>query len=201
MHVDFAARPPIDPFASDDLYVAMLFRAISVGMDEAMLLEIERAAVHYGSNPRGYPERIARAVRMSHSEAELLREDQQRLCRQWARFFREFDLILCPIVPTVAYRHDHSGRGSGHIAQYSRSLLVDGNAVPYMNGLQWPGLATVANLPATAIPTGRFIDGMPVGLQAIAPYLEDRTALRFAQLAAAAVGGFIAPPQPPPGRA
>ena len=201
MHVDFTARPPIDPFASDDLYVAMLFRAISVGMDEAMLLEIERAAVHYGSNPRGYPERIARAVRMSHAEAELLREDQQRLCRQWARFFMEFDLILCPIVPTVAYRHDHSGRGSGHIAQYSRSLLVDGKAVPYMNGLQWPGVATVANLPATAIPTGRFIDGMPVGLQAIAPYLEDRTALRFAQLAAAAVGGFVAPPQPPPRRA
>ena len=70
--------------------------------------------------------------------------------------------------------------------------------MPYLNGLQWPGLATVANLPATAIPTGRFIYGLPVGLQAIGPYLEDRTALRFAQLAAAVVGGFVAPPQPAP---
>jgi amidase len=63
-----------------------------------------------------------------------------------------------------------------------------------MNGLQWPGLITVANLPATAIPTGRFIDGMPMGLQAVGPYLEDRTTLRFAQLAEAALGGGYIPP-------
>jgi len=100
-------------------------------------------------------------------------------------------------MPTAAYRHDHSGRGSAHIAQYSRGIRVDGRTVPYMNGLQWPGFATVANLPATAIPTGRFIDGLPVGVQAIGPYLEDRTALRFAQLAAAAVGGYTAPPLVP----
>jgi amidase len=198
VHIDVTARPPIDPFASDDLYVAMLFRAISVGMDEEMLLQTDRAAVEYGGGSRGYPQRIARAVRMSHAEAEGLREDQQRLCRQWAQFFTDFDLILCPVMPTVAYRHDQSGQGSGHIAQYSRTLQVDGKAVPYLNGLQWPGLATVANLPATAIPTGRFIYGLPVGLQAIGPYLEDRTALRFAQLAAAVVGGFVAPPQPAP---
>ncbi len=93
-------------------------------------------------------------------------------------------------MPTVAFHHDQSGSGPGHIAQYTRTMQVDGKPVPYMNGLQWPGLVTVANLPATAIPTGRFIDGMPMGLQAVGPYLEDRTPLRFAQLAEQALGGF-----------
>ena len=63
-----------------------------------------------------------------------------------------------------------------------------------MNGLQWPGLITVANLPATAIPSGRFIEGMPMGLQVVGPFLEDRTPLRFAQLVEQALSGFV-PPQ------
>jgi amidase len=52
----------------------------------------------------------------------------------------------------------------------------------------------VANLPATAIPTGRLIEGLPMGLQVVGPFLEDRTPLRFAQLAEAALGGFVPPP-------
>jgi amidase len=53
---------------------------------------------------------------------------------------------------------------------------------------------TVANLPATAIPTGRLIDGLPMGIQAVAPYLEDRTSLRFAALVEQELGGFVAAP-------
>ncbi len=192
--VDEAARPEIDVEASDDLYVAMLFRAISSGMPEELLVETERAAREYGGGPRGYPERIARAVRLGYAGFEQLREQQRRLMLAWRGFFDRFDLILCPIMPTVAFPHDHSGGGPGHIAQYARTHRVDGKPVPYLNGLQWPGLATVANLPATAMPTGRLIDGLPMGLQAIGPYLEDRTPLRFAQLVEQALGGFAPPP-------
>ena len=94
----------------------------------------------------------------------------------------------------VAFPHDHSGTGPGHIAQYSRTLVVDGQPIPYLNGLQWPGLVTVANLPATAIPTGRLIEGLPMGLQVVGPYLQDRTSLRFAQLAEQALGGYVPAP-------
>ena len=97
-------------------------------------------------------------------------------------------------MPTVAFAHDHSGPGPGHIAQYARTVAVDGHPVPYMNGLQWPGLVTVANLPATAISTGRRIDGLPMGVQVVGPYLEDRTPLRFAALVERELGGFRASP-------
>jgi amidase len=43
------------------------------------------------------------------------------------------------------------------------------------------------------VPTGRFIDGLPMGVQVIGPYMEDRTPLRFAQLVERELGGFKAP--------
>ncbi len=192
--VDESARPDFDPADSDDLYVAMLFSAVSEGMPEEVLALTEQVALDMKADARSYPARIARAVRLTHHELLALEEKQAQLGVAWRKFFERHDVILCPIMPTVAFPHDHSGEGPGHIAQYSRTITVDGRATPYLHGLQWPGLVTVANLPATAIPTGRFIEGMPMGLQAVGPYLEDRTTLRFAQLAEQALGGYVPPP-------
>jgi amidase len=36
--------------------------------------------------------------------------------------------------------------------------------------------------------------GLPIGLQAVGPYLEDRTPIRFAALVAREFGGFRRPP-------
>jgi len=192
--VDEHARPDIDWASSDDLYVALLFRVLSTDMPEALLQLTEKAAHDFDQGPRGYPARIAKAVRFGYAQTQALLEEQQRLCREWARFFRSADIVLAPVMPVVAFPHDHSSSGPGHLAQYGRTHLVDGARVPYLNGLQWPGLATVANLPATAIPTGRFVHGLPVGVQAIGPYLEDRTPIRFAQRVHELLGGLRAPP-------
>jgi len=194
VRVETQARPEIDIEASDDLYVALLFSTVSEGMPEDVLAQTEQVARELNAGPRSYPTRIAKAVRLTHHGFLALQERQLHLRQAWARFFADYDVILCPIMPTVAFPHDHSGAGPGHIAQYSRTTIVDGKPTPYMNGLQWPGLVTVAHLPATAIPTGRRIDGMPMGLQIVGPYLEDRTTLRFAQLAERALGGFVPPP-------
>jgi amidase len=190
--VDEEARPEIDLRASDDLYVAMLFATISADMPEELLAATEVAGA--GADPRGYPARIAKAVRLTHHEFLALEEQQLRLQAAWARFFGDHDVVLCPVAPGVAFPKDESGDGPPHLAQYTRTHTVDGAPIPYMNGLQWPGLATVANLPATALPTGRFVDGMPTGLQAVGPFGEDRTPLRFAALAERELGGFRPPP-------
>ncbi|MFK4537431.1 Asp-tRNA(Asn)/Glu-tRNA(Gln) amidotransferase A subunit family amidase [Bradyrhizobium ottawaense] len=49
-------------------------------------------------------------------------------------------------------------------------------------------------MPATAVPLGLSKDGLPVGVQIIGPFLEDRTPLRLAELIEREFGGF----QPPP---
>jgi amidase len=194
VQVNESARPDIDFAASDDLFVAILFATISTGAAEEVLSETEQAAAARKADVRSYPARIARAVRTTRTELAALFEHQHVLRRAWRQFFQQFDVLLCPITTTVAFPHDHSGTGSGHIAQYDRTLKVDGQHVPYLDCIQWPGLATIANLPATAIPTGRLVDRLPMGVQAIGPYLEDRTTIRFAELVEQALGGYAPPP-------
>src|SRR5205085_10891592 len=60
--------------------------------------------------------------------------------------------------------------------------------------LAWPGIASLPGLPATAIPIGLSPEGLPVGVQIIGPWLEDRTPLKLAELIEREFGGFVPPP-------
>jgi len=57
----------------------------------------------------------------------------------------------------------------------------------------FPGATALAASFHTDIAT----DGLPVGLQAIGPFLEDRTTITFAALAEQAFGGFVPQPAAP----
>lgn len=56
-----------------------------------------------------------------------------------------------------------------------------------------PGLVTVAHLPSTVVPTRRFADGLPVGVQIVSGFLEDKTTLRFEQLLHERLCGYVMP--------
>jgi amidase len=58
----------------------------------------------------------------------------------------------------------------------------------------WVALATVACLPATVVPVGRTPAGLPVGIQIVGPYLEDRTTLAVARRMEELLGGFVPAP-------
>jgi amidase len=128
-----------------------------------------------------------RALVSSHRD--WIREHRARVAisHQWRQLFREWDVVLCPVLPTTAFLHDEA-----EIDQ--RIIDVDGQRIPY--GLQaiWSGLASLSGLPATTMPIGLGRSGLPVGVQIIGPYLEDRTPLVFAQLAERQFGGFRSPP-------
>jgi amidase len=49
-------------------------------------------------------------------------------------------------------------------------------------------------LPATVAPIGRSETGLPIGMQTIGPFLEDRYTLAFASLIERKFGGFVLPP-------
>ena len=105
----------------------------------------------------------------------------------WRRFFRDWDILLCPVMPTPALAHDHRP-----VAE--RTVTVDGRAVPYGDLPLWSSIATLSGLPSTAFPVGVSAQGLPVGVQAIGAFLEDRTTIAFADLVAQAFGGFKPPP-------
>ena len=114
-------------------------------------------------------------------------ERRARLQYRCKDFFNDIDVLLMPITPNVAPPHDNK------TLMDSRRIMIDGVDRPYVDQFPWIGLATVAGLPATAVPIGRTKAGMPVGLQVVGPYLEDKTTLEFAKLLAEVIGGFEAP--------
>lgn len=112
-------------------------------------------------------------------------DNQLRIRRQWADFFRHFDIVLCPAFGTPAFPH------SPEPDWRKRPLDFDGEPGNFGSQLGWAGIATVANLPSTAIPLGLTAKGLPVGVQAIGPFLEDKTTIAFAGM----VGHEIEPPK------
>ena len=129
-----------------------------------------------------------RGIALSHRDWVMADGGRARLRAQWRELFKSFDAVICPIMPTPAYPHDHSPD------QEQRHIRIDGKNYPYPDQLAWPGIATLPGLPATAIPIGLSPEGLPVGVQIVGPWLEDRTPLKLAELIEREFGGFVPPP-------
>ena len=122
---------------------------------------------------------------MTISHPDWVREEphaRRAAARNGGHCSDEFDVVLCPAMPTAAFPHDHS-------PQRDRQLDVDGKQVPYLDQIVWASMATLTGLPATAAPIGRIPEGLPIGVQIIGPYLEDRTPITFAGLIEREFGG------------
>jgi len=102
-------------------------------------------------------------------------------------FFEEWDVLLSPANFVNAFEHTDA-------PPEERGFEVNGERVPYDWQSVYPSLANFSGHPATAFPVGQTETGLPIGLQAIGPYLEDRTPIRFAALVAGEFGGFRRPP-------
>ena len=103
--------------------------------------------------------------------------DAQAKCRRdWGRLFGAYDAVIAPIWGTTAYRHDDTP-----LAQ--RMLDIDGTAYPAGMQMALPGLATFPMLPATSVRIGTDPDGLPIGVQVIADYNRDWTAIAVARAA------------------
>jgi len=113
---------------------------------------------------------------------------REKARRVWRAFFADWDVLICPTALDAAFPHQTGPQGD-------RVLEVDDRSVPYDFNIVYPMWAIFTGQPATAFPAGLSPVGLPLGLQAIGPYLEDRTTLRFAQLLEREWHAF----QPPPG--
>jgi len=131
-------------------------------------------------------ERLRGAV-CSHREWAVADMARIKLRQQWAEVFREWDVVLCPPMPTPAFLHDHS-------PMPERRIDIDGEKKSFFDQLVWPEIATTPGLPATAAPIGLSDTGLPIGVQIVGPYLEDRTPIAFASLMEREFGGFLPPP-------
>ena len=114
--------------------------------------------------------------KLLHRDWLAANERRQQLRARMSDYFRDVDALLMPVAVVPAIPHDHSE------PFIERRIHATDGSRSYLDLFGWVGLPTVAYLPATAVPVGRTVDGLPVGVQIVGPYLEDRTTLAVARV-------------------
>ncbi|MBU6512499.1 MAG: amidase [Betaproteobacteria bacterium] len=168
------------------LYGRLLLSFLAANGPEALYADMQRKAAGLPAGDTTPEADSLRASVLSHRDWIAASQQRNRVRAQWRELFRAFDAVICPVSPVTAFAHDHSD-------MQARRIDIDGRSVPYGDQIAWSGLATLPGLPATAMPIGRSQQGLPIGIQIIGPWLEDRTPLRLARLLEAEFGGFRAP--------
>ncbi|MEE8336922.1 MAG: amidase [Dehalococcoidia bacterium] len=195
--VDEQARPQLDFAETDRVYRSLL---AATGARSTAAESFARTAAKEDElawEDAEPPPEQQRTPALRHREWLHVNEAREQLRARWQQFFERYDVLLMPVTPVTAIPHDHSEleHRDGGINGAERSITVNGEQRPYFDQLSWVGLATLAYLPATVAPVGLSAGGLPVGIQIVAPYLQDRTAIDFAKRLAEVIGGF----QPVPG--
>ncbi|SHN77252.1 amidase [Bradyrhizobium erythrophlei] len=188
--VQIARESPLWPdfAATSALFMRMLMSALSVGFAPEIYEGAVAAAASLPADDRsGQAERL-RGIAFSHRDFVMAESARAQLRAKWRALFESFDAVICPVMPTPAFPHDHTAE------QESRRIMIDGKEFPFADQMAWQAVANLTGLPATAIPIGFSPNGLPVGAQIIGPWLEDRTPIKLAELIEREFGGFVPPP-------
>jgi amidase len=171
------------------LYMKLLGAAKSTRLAPERYDEAQRAAAALAAGDDALATGRMRGTAMSHRDWMITDVARKRLQQQWRLLFREWDIVLYPPASVPAFPHDHS------LPIEARHLEIDGNAYNFEDACYvWADPTTTCGLPATAAPIDRSPSGLPIGVQIIGPYLEDRTTIAFAALLEREFGGFVPPP-------
>lgn len=179
-------RPKVDFAASHDCFLSLLAAVMGAGTPDKYFNKWLEEVGALSPEDQSYLARHLRGATQLHRDWAQRDRDRQLIRQNWAEFFKESDVLLCPPAPLPAIAHDHQ-------YLYDRVITVNGGQREYMDLIGWAGLIGVAHLPATVVPAGFTTDGLPVGIQVVGPYLEDRTSIQAARLISDVLGGFTPP--------
>ena len=182
------ARPDFDTLDADRLFRRLLGAAMSGRQPEDLFQRnLEKAAALTPNDMSGNAQGL-RAATLHHRDWLIANETRHKMRLKWAEFFDNYDVLLCPIVTSPAFPHNHEGDPFG------RTLTINGKERPIADQLFWAGYSGLFYLPATAAPAGLTPQGLPVGVQIIGRQYGDLTCLRLARLLERDYRGFVPPP-------
>jgi amidase len=180
--VDADVRPALTFQAAARTFDALLAAALSGGYPKHTFDTMA------GAEGDDETARTKRLTAMRHREWLSHHERRMQHRLRWEEFFESWDVMLMPVMPTAAIRHDHTQPIAG------RTIMVNGEVRPYTDLMRWVGVIGEVYLPSTVVPIGVTSSGLPVGVQIVGPFLHDRTTLDVARHLLALSGGV---PQPP----
>jgi amidase len=175
------ARPGFTLEKVVDTFMALLQAALAGGNSRE---KIEAFAVSQGDTAVAKTRRL---LAMRHREWLSYNERRLQMRKQWEEFFQSWDIMLLPVMPCEAIKHDQSEPQAG------RTVSVAGEARPYWDMVSWMAPAGACYLPATVVPVGQLKNGLPIGIQIVGPYLHDRSTLHVAKELLKIVGGCPRP--------
>ncbi len=182
-------KPDICFRDSHDIYTRLLTAVPNSSLSKEIFEHFREEAPKLAIEDKTFRAQLIRGTTMLHRDWIVLDFMRLMMRQKWADYFKDFDVLLCPAVAVTAFEHDHSDF-------LERTLMVNNTTRPYFDTLSaWAGLTCVSYLPATIAPIGLSANGLPVGIQIVGPYLEDRTPIHFAGMLDEMTGGF----KPPPG--
>jgi len=174
------------------LYMKLLNAARSPRLTPAALAEAQGVAAALSPDDRSLQAERARGWAMVHREWLATDATRLQLQQRWQELFRDFDSVIFPAAAVPAFPQDQSEPFD------ARQLDIDGQLHNYSDAcFIWADPASTCGLPATAVPIERTASGLPIGVQIIGPYLEDRTTIGLAGLIEREFGGFVPPPSLP----
>jgi len=186
--IDERARPDFSLRDAFNTFLQLLYPVTTANLPEDRFEKLRELAAQPGPSDESARKRVARSATVMHREWIRINELRERYRATWRTFFEKYDVLLTPASPLTAIPHDQSPD------MLARMITVNGKPQWYWDQQVWISLAGMAYLPATVAPVG-LANGLPVGMQIMGPYLEDRTTIDFAKRLTGVVGGF----QPPPG--
>ena len=186
--VDETARPSVRFADAFEVYALLNHAVVAYGLPPKVRARIQAQASRFSPNDLSHQALQARGARMTPGFYQQIDQRRRAQKRQWASFFARNDVVLCPPAPVAAIAHDHGPD------IHARRLIVNGEPRPYLDFLLWASLATGADLPALSAPVTRSREGLPLGVQIIAPFGEDRTAIAVGAMLEELGSRFTPPP-------
>ena len=189
------AAPAFDVAEARDVAFQLWVAAsASSASDDEHARAVERAA---GTSPddRSLSALRDRAQSMSHRDWLRLDARRRSLARAWAALLAEFDVVLCPVSPVPAVRHDPVPEEVHDVdRRLSREIDADGRNQPYLDQIMWNVVVGMAGLPSTVAPVGRTAGGLPVGAQVVGRRGADALTIAVAGLLGDLTDGYAVPP-------
>jgi amidase len=184
--VDESARPSFDSDHTHDTYQQLLQATMSSRMPDADYDSLKKYVDTLSPDDNSQGAKVLRAQVSSFKDWSGANELRQHLRWSWHEFFKDYDVLITPIMPTPAFPHDHRDFGE-------RTIVIDNEERPYFDQVFWAGLTGVSFLPSTVIPTGLDPNGLPIGVQLVGPEFGDMITIGIAEALEAAGFAFTPP--------